>query len=67
VLIAALCKAHRMLTWSGALPSIDAAPVSAYNRKVSASFPPTVQSTTPSTSHVISSQETPCDASDLPP
>jgi DNA invertase Pin-like site-specific DNA recombinase len=34
VLIAALRKAHRMLIWSGALPSLEAAPASAYNRKV---------------------------------
>ncbi len=34
VLIAALRKAHRMLTWSGALPSLETAPVSAYTRKV---------------------------------
>lgn len=34
VLIAALRKAHAMLDWTGALPSLDAAPASAYNRQI---------------------------------
>jgi len=34
VLIAALRKAHAMLVWPGALPSLEAAPASAYDRRI---------------------------------
>jgi DNA invertase Pin-like site-specific DNA recombinase len=34
VLIAALRKAHRLLAWPGGLPSLEAAPVSVYDRRL---------------------------------